>query len=262
MLAPVGIINERHEPPSFHGVERPFVDTFIIPTTWFDARRRRSRHVRRRLAVSRLPHGAARRHEITAEEGLGRGAPEGFQSNVRNIAQTARLEYGGFAGWCSARASGRARAASTSAAKMRVSASSNSTAATTPDRSRSAASSRSVYRRRRRRVERSAAAQHRREPEHRQPDARLLRRAVRAAAAGAALRLRGLRALRKLRHPVPHAGRRAAAEAVRSRRLGRRGVVFPGPRRRASRSTTRSIRNRSALFGSVDSLNIGLGWWF
>jgi hypothetical protein len=22
------------------------------------------------------------------------------------------------------------------------------------------------------------------------------------------------------------------------------------------------IRNRSALFGSVDSLNIGLGWWF
>src|SRR4051812_10796665 len=37
LLAPVGIINERHEPPSFFGVERPFVDTFIIPTTWFDA---------------------------------------------------------------------------------------------------------------------------------------------------------------------------------------------------------------------------------
>jgi hypothetical protein len=30
LLAPVGIINERHEPPSFNGVERPFVDTFII----------------------------------------------------------------------------------------------------------------------------------------------------------------------------------------------------------------------------------------
>ena len=37
LLAPVGIINERHEPPAFYGVERPFVDTFIIPTTWFDA---------------------------------------------------------------------------------------------------------------------------------------------------------------------------------------------------------------------------------
>ncbi|MCH8820443.1 MAG: hypothetical protein IIB03_09020, partial [Acidobacteria bacterium] len=34
VLTPLGIINERHEPPSFNGVERPFVDTVIIPTTW------------------------------------------------------------------------------------------------------------------------------------------------------------------------------------------------------------------------------------
>ena len=34
VLSPVGIVNERHEPPSFNGVERPFVETFIIPTTW------------------------------------------------------------------------------------------------------------------------------------------------------------------------------------------------------------------------------------
>ena len=34
MLTPVGIINERHEPPAFNGVERPFVETLIIPTTW------------------------------------------------------------------------------------------------------------------------------------------------------------------------------------------------------------------------------------
>ena len=36
LLVPVGIINERHEPPIFHGVERPFVDTVIVPSTWFD----------------------------------------------------------------------------------------------------------------------------------------------------------------------------------------------------------------------------------
>src|SRR5687767_1760494 len=36
VLVPIGIINERHEPPVFHGVERPFVDTVIVPTTWFD----------------------------------------------------------------------------------------------------------------------------------------------------------------------------------------------------------------------------------
>ena len=37
VLAPVGVINERHEPPVFHGVERPSVETVIIPTTWFGA---------------------------------------------------------------------------------------------------------------------------------------------------------------------------------------------------------------------------------
>ena len=37
VLAPIGIINERHEPPVFHGVERPAVDTVIVPTTWFGA---------------------------------------------------------------------------------------------------------------------------------------------------------------------------------------------------------------------------------
>jgi hypothetical protein len=34
VLAPLGIINQRHEPPIFNGVERPLVDTVIIPTTW------------------------------------------------------------------------------------------------------------------------------------------------------------------------------------------------------------------------------------
>src|SRR5262249_28852911 len=37
VLVPIGIINERHEPPVFHGVERTFVDTVIVPTTWFEA---------------------------------------------------------------------------------------------------------------------------------------------------------------------------------------------------------------------------------
>ena len=32
----MGIIDERHEPPVYQGVERPFVDTVIIPTTWFE----------------------------------------------------------------------------------------------------------------------------------------------------------------------------------------------------------------------------------
>ncbi len=34
VLVPMGIINKWHEPPVFHGVERPDVDTVIIPSTW------------------------------------------------------------------------------------------------------------------------------------------------------------------------------------------------------------------------------------
>ncbi len=98
LLAPVGLINERHEPVSFFGVERPFVDTFIIPTTWFDA----GAGIHGTFgagwqyrAYLMAPLDATR---ITAEEGLAEARQKGFRSNVRNIAQTARLEYGGFPG--------------------------------------------------------------------------------------------------------------------------------------------------------------------
>lgn len=33
-LMPMGLLNENHEPPSFLGVERNFVETAIIPSTW------------------------------------------------------------------------------------------------------------------------------------------------------------------------------------------------------------------------------------
>jgi hypothetical protein len=34
LLMPVGPLNEFHEPPLFYSVERPYVERFIIPTTW------------------------------------------------------------------------------------------------------------------------------------------------------------------------------------------------------------------------------------
>ena len=34
VLVPMGAINQWHEPPIFHGVERPLVDQIILPTTW------------------------------------------------------------------------------------------------------------------------------------------------------------------------------------------------------------------------------------
>ncbi len=34
LLIPVGMVNEFHEPTLFNGVERPSIDTYVIPTTW------------------------------------------------------------------------------------------------------------------------------------------------------------------------------------------------------------------------------------
>ena len=34
MLVPMGIINEYHEPPTYNGVERPNLDSKIVPSTW------------------------------------------------------------------------------------------------------------------------------------------------------------------------------------------------------------------------------------
>jgi hypothetical protein len=93
LLVPVGIINERHEPPTFHGVQRPFVDTFIIPTTWFDAGAgvfgEFSRGWRYR-AYAMAPLNAT---AFSAGEGLADSAQQGSRAVVRHWAGTGRLEY-------------------------------------------------------------------------------------------------------------------------------------------------------------------------
>lgn len=36
LLVPISIMNLYHEPPLFHGVERPTTQKYIVPTTWFE----------------------------------------------------------------------------------------------------------------------------------------------------------------------------------------------------------------------------------
>jgi hypothetical protein len=96
MLVPLGIINERHEPPVFNGVERPLVDTVIIPTTWFDvgfgAHGELGAGLRYRVfAMAPLDATA-----FSANEGLRGGAQQGAEANVRRMAVTGRIEYLGF----------------------------------------------------------------------------------------------------------------------------------------------------------------------
>jgi DtxR family Mn-dependent transcriptional regulator len=93
MLMPIGIINERHEPPVYYGVERPFNDTVIIPTTWFEAgagvHGELGRGWRYRAFIV-APLDAA---EFSAEEGLREGRQKGSEANVGRPAVTGRVEY-------------------------------------------------------------------------------------------------------------------------------------------------------------------------
>jgi hypothetical protein len=99
LLMPMGIINERHEPPVFYGVERPIVDTVIIPTTWFEVgagiHGEVGRGWRYRAYVT-SPLDAA---EFTAAEGIRDGRQRGSETRIARAAFTGRLEYVGVRGF-------------------------------------------------------------------------------------------------------------------------------------------------------------------
>lgn len=105
VLVPVGIVNERHEPPTFHGVERTFVDTVIVPTTWRDTGVG---------AFGELGAGFSYRAYVlpgldatgfSADEGIAGGRQQGAQADASDPAVTGRLEYrragltAGVSGW-------------------------------------------------------------------------------------------------------------------------------------------------------------------
>jgi hypothetical protein len=96
LLAPIGIINETHEPTTFHGVERPAFDTDVIPTTWRDIGVG---------LVGQIPGASGLGYrmyllnglvasEFTAEQGIREGRQEGQLASFANPSLTGRLEYG------------------------------------------------------------------------------------------------------------------------------------------------------------------------
>lgn len=94
-LAPLGIINETHEPETFYGVERPRVESRIIPTTY------RLNGVK---FAGELTEGWS--YDLALHEGLEleddltiRGARQnGSQAIAETLAGTARIKYTGIKG--------------------------------------------------------------------------------------------------------------------------------------------------------------------
>ena len=108
VLIPVGIINERHEPPTFNGVERPFVDTFIVPTTWRDVGAGLYGDLGRGLSYRAYIVPGLDAAGFTAEEGIAGGRQQGSHADMSEPAFTGRLEYrrAGFTGGASVWAGG------------------------------------------------------------------------------------------------------------------------------------------------------------
>ena len=93
VLMPVGILNERHEPPTFHGVERTFVDTVIVPTTWRDVGVGVFGDVGRGFSYKAYLVPGLDATGFSAEEGIAEGRQQGGQADASDPAVTGRLEY-------------------------------------------------------------------------------------------------------------------------------------------------------------------------
>jgi hypothetical protein len=95
VLAPIGIVNEIHEPPTFNGVARPSFDRDVIPTTWRDIGVG---------AVGTLPGSSGLSYRLylvnglkasgfEAVSGIRGGRQEGKEASFANPSLTGRLEW-------------------------------------------------------------------------------------------------------------------------------------------------------------------------
>src|SRR5262249_10797887 len=98
LLMPIGIINERHEPPVYYGVERPLVETVIIPTTWFEVGTGIHGELGRGWRYRMFRTSPLDAAEFSAGEGLREGRQQGNRTNIGKAAATGRFEYVGIRG--------------------------------------------------------------------------------------------------------------------------------------------------------------------
>ncbi len=95
LLMPVGPLNEFHEPPRVYSVERPYVERYIIPTTWqengvgFAGQAREGRIAYRAYVTAGLDAA-----KITTLGGLHDVSSKGSESKADDLAGVGRLELG------------------------------------------------------------------------------------------------------------------------------------------------------------------------
>jgi hypothetical protein len=102
LLMPVGPLNEFHEPPTYYSVERPYVETTIMPTTWQEiglglvGRVGNGALGYRAYVVSGLQAFASEGEDndgFTTLNGIRGGRRHGVEAPAEDLAGVARLEY-------------------------------------------------------------------------------------------------------------------------------------------------------------------------
>jgi len=94
LLMPVGPLNEFHEPPTYHSVERPYLESSVIPTTWQDigvgivGRAANGALGYRAYVVSGLDATG-----FATEDGIREGRQHGLEAKAEDLALVGRLEY-------------------------------------------------------------------------------------------------------------------------------------------------------------------------
>ena len=103
ILTPMGIINEYHEPTAFNGVERPLLDTYIVPSTW--------REIGFGVTGNVLPasikyqayvmngfNGFDGSAQLSGKNGLRKGRQKGAESFISSPNFSGKIEYYGIRG--------------------------------------------------------------------------------------------------------------------------------------------------------------------
>lgn len=103
LLIPMGIINEYHEPTTFNGVERPFIDTKIAPTTWREIGIGFTGNIiplsiRYQVYLVNGFNGYDGKAHLNGKNGLRGGRQKGKESYISSPNITVKVEYYGLKG--------------------------------------------------------------------------------------------------------------------------------------------------------------------
>lgn len=93
IIMPVGIINVYHEPPTFNGVDRPDVDTLVIPSTWREAGFGAFGEIAAGLSYQVYLTSGFNANGFTAESGIADGHQEAQLAYASNFGAVGRLTY-------------------------------------------------------------------------------------------------------------------------------------------------------------------------